>query len=434
MRRLGVLLLLFAFLGGCVSIDRDTRHVRAALQSNQREEAQKYFEKMKEGSAEEGLSQALYEVEAARVGHLLGAEDEAAGLFRKAVDRAIDRSENEPELRLTSLGANALASTMMDDRVRAYGLSAYEVNFALLYAILSQEALGLREDALVDARLAVYAQDQLAETYGADLEKARAAVNEDAQKMTDYSMKDLETVMEATRNSWENPVLWWLTGVLFETNRETEMAVKSYEKAAAVSPGNAFFQAEAATVRSRRALQANEARLIVIAQEGLISERKNRKLVLPIYTAISVDIPYYADAPYVPPTASLAVDGRTVPLTFALNVQSLAYRDLKERMPGVMARNIARALSAAAMQAAAQASGDSAVKVSVALANLTLALMRSSDLRSWRTLPMGVYVTRVDPLPAGERRVRVTCGERVLEKTLTLKPGETRVWLCDFVP
>ena len=434
MRRLVVLIFLFAFLGGCASIDRETQHIRAALQSGQREEAQRYFEKMKEGSAKEGLSQALYEVEAARVGHLLGAEDQAAGLFRKAVDRAIDRSESEPKLRMTAVGAQALASTVMDERVREYGLPAYEVNFALLYAILSQEALGLREDALVDARLAVYAQDQLAQTYGADLEKARAAVDEDAQKMTDYSMQDLTSVMEETRNSLENPVLWWLTGVLFEANRENEMAVKSYEKAAAVALDNTFFKAEAATARSRRALGANEARLIVIAQDGLISERKNRKLILPIYTAITVDIPYYSDASYMSPAATLAVDGREESMTFALNVQSLAYRDLKERMPGVMARNITRALTAAAMQAAAEASNDSSVRVGVALGNLALGLMRKSDLRSWRTLPMGVYVARADNLPAGERAVRVTCGSRVIEKTIDLKPGETRVWPCDFVP
>lgn len=434
MRRQAFCLLLVALVG-CVSVDEDARAARKAVRAGAPAQAVAWAETV---AAESVYSKSLGTVEAGRLALLAGDSAKAERWFRAAVDSAVDRKESSPDIKLGDVGNTVLAATVTDDRTRTYYLAPYEINLALGYGILAELMNGKREDALVDARLAVYIQDSLAKTYGADLQKASAS--SDAQttsagaRVCANQSAALREMMAATRNSWENPVLWWLTGALFEADGETEMAGQSYRKAAACRPDNPVFAKAAARADANvRTPTRGCAKLLVLYEEGLVPQREALKIPVPIYTAMSIDIPTYGDKTAYRPNA-VAISGVTnlVAAAPALDVRALAARDLDERLPGVVVRNITRAAVQAGAQAAVNANGNEYAQLAVFAANAVVSAMRRADTRSWVTLPDGQQVWSEDAMPPGAYKLGVAVNGRTISVPVTLAAGDVKlVWIAD---
>ncbi len=434
MKRQAFCLLLVALVG-CVSVDEDARAAREAVRAGAPAQAVAWAETV---AAESVYSKSLGTVEAGRLALLAGDSAKAERWFRAAVDSAVDRKESSPDIKLGDVGNTVLAATVTDDRTRTYYLAPYEINLALGYGILAELMNGKREDALVDARLAVYIQDSLAKTYGADLQKAAAssdaqATSAGARVCADQSAA-LREMMAATRNSWENPVLWWLTGALFEADGETEMAGQAYRKAAACRPDNPVFAKAAARADANVRTPARGcAKLLVLYEEGLVPQRESLKIPVPIYTAMSIDIPTYGDKTAYRPNA-VAISGLTnlVAAAPALDVRALAARDLDERLPGVVVRNITRAAVQAGAQAAVNANGNEYAQLAVFAANAVVSAMRRADTRSWVTLPDGQQVWSEDAMPPGAYKLGVAVNGRTISVPVTLAAGDVKlVWIAD---
>ncbi len=418
-----------ALLSGCLSYDREAAAAVSALQSGSDQTAVKWGIELSESA----FSERLGEVEAGRIELLVGNAPAAEVWFRHAIDGAIDRSECEPLIKLCSIAQTALASTVADDRSIDYTLSPYEINLALEYGILAQLFNGRREDARVDARLSAYVQDKLTKTYGADLEKRQSTddqktSDETSRIMTDQS-KVLDAMIAATRNSWENPVLWWLSGVLFEADGDLDGAVQSYRRAAAIAGGNPVFAGDLRRADSGgRAPDGSHARLVVIAEDGFVPRRAALKIPLRIYATMSIDIPTYANAaPYQVRPVVIDGLGDERDAVFSLDVRALAARDLKEDLPGIIVRNITRAALNVGVQAAGKNTGNSYVRLGAELVNLVLLAVRQADTRSWVTLPDAQYVWRKDDVKPGEHHLAISVGSCTGEVDLALRAGETGI-------
>lgn len=417
-----------ALASGCVTSDRDAAEAITALREGRVEDARKWGDELATDSV---YSKNLGMVEAGRIRMLTSDIEGADGWFGKAIDSAIDRKEAQPTIKLGDVGNTVMASTITDDRTREYYLAPYELNLALEYKILCEEALNKRDEALVDARLAVYVQENLAETYGADVAKAAEEGEKDEKSKgvgTDQ-IATMDDVIASTRNSWENPVLWWLTGLLLETEGEPgsfDNAKQSYLRAAAIRPENPFFAADAA--RTKLSPARDKARVAIVFGEDLVSRRESLKVPVPIYTTISIDIPLYRDGAHTPWAVTVSADGKA-PTAAApgLNVQSLAFRDLKEHLPGVITRNVTRAALQVAAQAAANNCGNEYAQLAVLVGNTVITAVRRADTRSWITLPMSEQVWCKDDLEPGEHTFDVTANGVTTSLKLALKPGETKI-------
>lgn len=430
---------LLAAFAGCVSVDEDVRMARESVLAGTPAAAVGWGENVATNSI---YTKNLGKVEAGRLALLSGDSEKAEFWFRAAVDSAVDRKEKAPAIKLGDVGNTALASTVTDDRTREYYLAPYEINLALTYGILAELMNGKREDALVDARLSVYIQDSLAKTYGEDLKKTATTDDAKATSAGDGICEEqstaLQEMMASTRNSWENPVLWWLTGALFEADGDLEMAWQSYRKAAACRPDNPVFALDAAragdgTGRGLTTPSPKRAKLLVIYEEGLIPQRQSLKIPVPIYTAMSIDIPTYGDKSAYKPS-SVAISGVTnlVAATPALDVRALAARDLSERLPGVIVRNITRAAVQAGAQAAVNASGNGYAKLAVLAVNAAVSAIRRADTRSWATLPDGQQVWSEDAMMPGDYGIGVSVNGRTVSVPVTLKPGDVKlVWVAN---
>ena len=419
-----------AFAGGCVSVDTDARDAVLALGAGDDAKALAWSADLADGGY---YSRSLGVAESGRVNMLAGNYVEAERRFCDAVDSAVDRSENSPRLKMGDLANEAMAATVTDDRTREYYLPPYEINMAVEYAMLAQALNGKPAEALVDARLAVYVQDTLAETYGADIAKEPDGSNETTRKIVDEQNQSLEAMIAASRNSWENPVLWWLTGVIFEADGELDMAWQSYRKAAVTGPNCPVFAADAARAEKGATPARGKAKLVVVYDQGFVPRRESLKIPVPIYTGFSIDIPTYSDEPFADNSVSVSVANGAVSAAPAMNVRSLAARDLKEKLPGVIVRNVTRAAVQAGAQAAVNASGNNYAKLAMFVVNASVSVIRRADVRSWVTLPAAQQVWCDGALEPGVRDVGIVVNGRTVTARVPLAAGETRVlWLADL--
>lgn len=425
-----LLLLLSLLAAGCVSVDEEARQAMMDLHAGKFEEARRWSEEL---ATESHYTKRLGKVEAGRINMLGGDLPRSESWFRQALDEAIERNESGSVIKLSDVGNTVLASTVTDDRTMEYYLQPYEINLALEYAILVQEALGKREDALVDARLAVYVQDTLAETYGADIAKRQesAAKNGTAMKICREADATMMEAMMATRNSWENPVLWWLTGVLFEANGEKEMALQSYRKAAAILPENTVFANDLLRAEKGVWQDRGKARLAIVCQEGLVPMRQSLKVPVPVYTGMAIDIPVYKDERIAPRQIAIRevsdAGKGAVAASPGNDIQALAYRDLKERLPGIVVRNLTRCATAAAAQAAVNSAGNDYAQIGMIVANSVAAAIRRADTRSWRSLPVHEQVWSDNTLSPGDHDFLVDFGAGSRAIKVNLKAGETKI-------
>jgi hypothetical protein len=378
--------------------------------------------------------------------------------FSVVIDSVIDKNENGPVLKMGSVGANVMAGTITDDRTRTYEVPAYEFIQSLHYQMLNQVFLGNVEAAGVEARRAVFAQDAIAEKYSKEVKEAQEKADDPKTKTAygkvDAQMQGMAPVLEKTRSSFENGLAWYLCGVLFEQQNDLSDAALSYRKAWELVPGNPYVQKDflrlirtqdsemykgllAQTGVDPKTLVRDRTEVIVIVEESFVSQRQSLKVPLPIpgiNTLTSVDFPIYKDSAYTPMALELREKEAPFGLSAqALSVQSLAYRDLKEKMPGVVIRNVTRVATRVAAQHVANQAGGVA-QYSVLAFNAISTVINKADTRAWYTLPMSSQLYRGKVAPGEhlfELRNQVT--GFVTRFPVKVNEGETRIiWVADI--
>ena len=431
-------------LAGCLSYDRDAANAVTAIGRGDAAPALKWSADL----ADSSRSSRLGVVETGRICMLAGSNTLAEACFRKAIDAAIDHKEKDPVIKLGDAAGTAMAATVTDDWSIEYYLSPYEINLALEYGILAQLFNGRREDALVDSRLAIYVQDKLGDEYGADLKKRQDTGGKgDAEKtrgeverISGEQNEALNAMIAATRNSWENPVLWWLTGVLLEADGDWEGAAQSYRRAGTTGAGNPFFEADLKRADTGlRTPTAAKSKLVVIFEDGFVPRRAALKIPLRLYATMSIDIPTYQNVgAYAPRAVSFAGAKGATPAALGLNVRSLAGRTLSEAMPGIITRNVTRAAVNVGIsiggRAAAAANRDwgPAVWLCAEIINLCMVCAREADTRTWVTIPEAQYVWCDSDMAPGDYQFGVTVDGATSTIPVSLAAGETKLlWISD---
>ena len=430
-------------LAGCLSYDRSAANAVAAIGCGDAATALKWSEDL----ADSSRSSRLGTVETGRICMLAGSNTLAEACFRKAIDAAIDRQEKDPVIKLGDAAGTAMAATVTDDWSIEYYLSPYEINLALEYGILAQLFNGRREDALVDARLACYVQDKLGDEYGADLKKRNETGGKgdeektkgEVERISGEQNEALNEMIAATRNSWENPVLWWLTGVLLEADGDWEGAAQSYRRAGTTGAGNPFFEADLKRAdKGLRTPTAAKSKLVVIFEDGFVPRRAALKIPLRLYATMSIDIPTYQNVgAYAPRAVSFAGSKGVTPAALGLNVRSLAGRTLSEAMPGIITRNVTRAavnvgISIGGRAAAANRDWGPAIWLCAEIANLCMVCAREADTRTWVTIPDAQYVWCDGEMAPGDYQFGVKVDGVSSILPVSLAAGETKLlWISD---
>lgn len=394
--------------------------------------------------ADSTVDRTLGNLELGRLKMLQGDFRGSSAILGPQLEELFDETNEGPVLKKGQIAGNILAGTIGDDRDIPYELPAFELLFGLQYQALNELALGEPDNARVYLRRATAIQEQLKEENGKIGDSVQAERSNDdtdaaanaqnAGTAADQISTKLSAVADAVRASYENAMAWYLMGLFFSKENDPSNADIAYREAGRINPAVIPFTKPQAGAGQD---------VIVVYEEDLVDMQEPIKIPLPFGGTIwSVDFPVYDAPPHVP--AQIAVEaGGALAATCVpvVNVQALAYRNLRDRIPGVATRNVTRAaVKIAAQQVANHARtgnsyADLAIKLGVFVFNVFSTTVNEADTRAWQTIPEHVHLARFR-LPAGQNSIvlRNALTGRACEVALPTEPagaGTRLVWFSD---
>ena len=175
---------------------------------------------------------------------------------------------------------------------------------------------------------------------------------------------------------------------------------------------------------------AGKARLVVVYEEGLAPQKSEVSLAYPLPSADAIGaiaLPTYAEVPPPPVPVRVALGGRALASTAPIcNVGALAARALAEQMPGILTRQVARAVTKAVAAKSLSDQGGQGGELGGLAISLYNVLSEQADLRSWLTLPAHVQVLSAWVEPGSSRvELAAPTGGALWSGDVTLQAGRT---------
>ena len=385
------------------------------------------------------VNRKLGALELGRLKMLQGDFSGSSAVLGPQLEELFDETNEGPVLKKGQIAGNILAGTVGDDRAIPYELPAFELLFGLQYQALNALALGNPDNARVYLRRATAVQEQLKEENekpqdAVDASTAPNAENaanaQNAGTASDQITAKLSPVADMVRASYENALAWYLMGLFFSKENDASNASIAYQEAGRICPA----------ILPLTVPPTGGQDVIVVYEENLIDMREPIKIPLPFGGTIwSVDFPIY-NAPACPPSPIAVEAGGTLAAQCVpvVNVQALAYRDLKDRVPGIALRNVTRAAVKIAAQQVANhvdtgnAYANLAIMLGVLAYNATSTVISEADTRAWQTVPEHVQLARF-ALPAGKGALTVRNARtgRACEVAVPPGGGTRIVWISD---
>lgn len=398
----------------------------------------------------EGRDGELFAMEMGRAAQLAGAPEKS----RRAFDVAIERWEKRDDKAVVSVsGSGAQAgAVLVNDKAIPYRAASFERTLAHHYQMLNYLAMNDLTGAGVEVRRANLVQEAARKRREREIERAEASSAKETRGTEDDKhlagvYAGLNERAGTVKHSFQNAATLYLSGVIWEMMGEPNDAYIDYKKAIEIYPDNMYLQFDVLRIGRRLGMREdvadferrfpkaaktgmpkpNAARLVVIYEEGLAPQKTDLTVAYPLTSADSigvVSLPVYAESFSSPTPARVALDGRPLGQTMPLcNVGALAARALAEQMPGIVTRQVARAVAKGIAAKAAKDSDNSLVEVGVMLYTL---FSEQADLRSWLTLPAHIHVSSAWVAP-GEGRVTLSGpgGHEFWRGDVTLTAGQT---------
>lgn len=433
-----------AFCGGCRTFYEEAQEARRDAMYGTGEIARQRAAKL----AGSTVNKKLGSLELGRLRQLQGDFAGSSAVLGPQLEELFDETNDGPILKKGQIGGNILAGTVGDDLAIPYELPAFELLFGLQYQAINSLCLGNPDNARVYLRRATAVQEQLkaenekhvdgdvevspaAQEEGSDAKKEENAKN--AQTASTQIIEKLSPVADAVRASYENALAWYLMGLVFASEGDSNADI-AFREAARISPAIAPLTKPAPGAGRD---------VIVVYEEDLVDSQEPIKIPLPFGGTIwSVDFPVFNAPAHAP--AQIAVEaGGAVAATCVpvVNVQALAYRNLRDRIPGVVTRNVTRAaVKIAAQQVANHVNtGNSyanfALMAGVFAYNTFSTVITEADTRGWQTVPEHVHLARIRlPADKGSVVLRNALTGKACEVALPQEPdgkGTRVIWFTD---
>ena len=351
------------------------------------------------------VNRKLGSLELGRLKMLEGDFSGSSEVLGSQLEELFDETNEGPVLKKGQIAGNILAGTVGDDRAIPYELPAFELLFGLQYQALNALALGTPDNARVFLRRATSVQEQLKEELERPQDGASGSTTDDKQNAqnastaSDQITAKLAPVADMVRASYENALAWYLMGLFYSKENDASNAAIAYREAGRINP---------AILPFTNPVPGAGQDVIVVYEEDLVDIQEPLKIPLPFGGTIwSVDFPVYGAPPHTPAQIAVEVGGAvTATCVPVVNVQALAYRNLKDRIPGVATRNVTRAAVKIAAQQVVNHinTGNSyanlALRAGVFAFNAFSTVITEADTRGWQTVPEHVHLARLR-LPEG---------------------------------
>ena len=365
----------------------------------------------------------LYTMERGRIAQVLGNLEASKKDFSASINQ-VKLNEEKARISASDIGAN-IAATATNDNAIPYTGYGYERIMLHHYQALNYVKQQDLEGAGVEVRLANSEQEASLKQFEDEIDKAKKEAEEKnttpSSSITDqYSQMD--EVAGKVKNSFQNAYTFYLSGFIYELNKQYNDAYIDYKKALEIYPDNTYLQKDvlrlAAALDMREDVAALSERfkispsklssgageLLVIYEDGFVPQKQEVKIPIPVPTVglIAIAFPIYKDSwsAQVPLTISANSNqlGTTEPIC---DFRALAVKALKEQIPSIAIRQAVRAAAKGAAAVAAKKVGDqfNLGFVGTLAASAYNYVSENADLRSWITLPSNAQILRTELQP-----------------------------------
>ncbi|WP_374348690.1 COG3014 family protein [Chitinimonas sp.] len=366
-------------------------------------------------SSDADRAELLYNMERGELLRLNKQLDESTKTFLKAdakVQEWEDTAKTNPSKLLGMLGAS-----LISERLKAYEGRDYEKVWLTTRLAMNRLGANDLENARVDIkrtheREAVIAEFRSKETDAAENEAKSKGANVQGKDINGYPVETLnDPEVLKLKNGYQNALSHYLAGFVYEVTNEPGLAAPGYRKAIELKPDSGVLEEglrglDARTSFTQKRKQRMTDTLFVI-EAGSAPARKSRSFTLPVWISgklrtVSISYPVIEPS-HEPLLNNLVVNGQSFKLESVVDLNVMARRELKEDMPGMIFRNVTRAIAKGVVQDQLE---KKAGLLGAVIGSVASAVTEQADDRIWRTLPGRVYVAR-GYLPEGEHRLTV---------------------------
>lgn len=322
-----------------------------------------------------------------------------------------DAVKSDPNKVLGDIG-----SYLINDKTRRYDGQDYEKVMLSTKLMLSHIMQGSYDLARIEMKKTVE-REKLIESFR---EKEYDKLQEDAKTqevsvtvkdLKGYPMAELDAPeVTGLKNGYQNALAHYLAGYFFEVTGEPSMAEPGYRNALQLVPNSRIAQAGLREI-GRRKPGPKESDVLFIIESGFAPAWKSITLPIPIPTgkkgliATPLSFPLIkAENKGFVPTA-INAGKRQIPVETLANLDTMARRQLKDQMPGIVLRMVIRAV----LKSVAQDQANKAGAVAGLLATAASVVSEQADDRSWRMLPERISVARAT-LPVGMQTIEFQSG------------------------
>ncbi|MFM5147525.1 COG3014 family protein [Aeromonas rivipollensis] len=395
----------------------------------------------------------LDQLERGRIAWLAGQDGVSKQGFA-AADSRLAWEESQARYRL-SQGLAQAGSLLTNDQTMAYRTPDYERTMLHHYLALNYLQRGDAEGALVEVRRANQVQERALKARADEVRKAKekseeAEADGEMRQLMSRGAPELDRLIGQVKNGFQNAYTFYFSGVLYEAAGDLNDAWVDYQRGYQIAPDNQSLQdallrlarlrgsadelkeTEKKVGRKAPPPAKDRGQLVVLFEDGLIPARREIFLPLPISTSsgdfrtFTVAVPYYDNraSDTGPLTVSVGKQaGRTSSL---VRLESLAAKDLQERLPGMLTRQALRLVAKEQLRRSAAKEGGDVGNILVGIFNT---LSERADTRSWLTLPAEASSWQ-GMVPAGEVQLQLGAGSAMRTLPLTVHAGRTTlVWV-----
>ncbi|MGO2341666.1 COG3014 family protein [Vibrio litoralis] len=310
-----------------------------------------------------------------------------------------------------SEGANQAGSLATNDNLTTYDPADYELGYLHLYLGLNYLQKNDLQGALVEMRRANQVQEKAKKRREDELKDAQKKMKNSGVQPNIGSILSQYPDAGKTLQAVQNGYLLYLSAVLYEADNQLNDAYIDYKRALAVNPNNR--EIIDATIRVAKRLGMRQdldsllkqygepksapqgyGQVIVVDERGVVAQRGNWRLSLPIWDSsgrtkfYSVALPVYKNVS-VQNFSPASVDGATLKSSILADTNLMAQNDLSERIPAMVLKQGLRLYTKDQLRHQAAKADDSGI--SNVLVNIWNIVTEQPDTRSWQTLPAQVF-------------------------------------------
>lgn len=329
-----------------------------------------------------------------------------------------------------SSGVEKFGALVTNDSAIKYQVPAYEQSMMHTYQALNYLYLGDLEGALVEIRRANLVQEQALVAHEDVLNEANSELGS-AQvnwQQVNAAFSSLDNRIGDVKNGFQNAYTFYLSALLYEAAGQTNDAYIDYKRALEIFADNHFIQQDVMRLAHQlsmtddidffekkfgqfnRVQQQNEGNVVVIYEQGLIDERIEKGINLPIFTrhddfrTFNLALPSYSANTLPEQPLVLNVNNESISSEQVVQLQALVAMQLKEQMPSIIARQVLRLLAKERVRHKLSKEGGDVGNILAGLYNIA---SERADTRSWLTLPRDVQILKTF-LPSGQHTLKLS--------------------------